>query len=219
MPMTDAPAPKSRTRIAALFVEAGGCYFGLPHVDPWDHARDARLYAGPHPVIAHPPCERWGRYWGGAPWQKERKKKGDDNGCFAAALATVRLWGGVIEHPEASHAWAAFGLNAPPRHGGWVTADFHGGWTCCVEQGHYGHRARKATWLYAHGVELPALSCGTSGKRERLDEGFHSKEERRRAVRTGICQRLSKKQRAATPLPFRDLLISMVEPIALARAA
>ena len=33
---------------------------------------------------------------------------------------------------------------APPRFGGWVNADWLGGWTCCVEQGHYGHRARKA---------------------------------------------------------------------------
>ena len=34
--------------IAALFVEPGGCYFGLPNVDPWDESRDARLYPGPH---------------------------------------------------------------------------------------------------------------------------------------------------------------------------
>jgi len=42
-----------------------------------------------------------------------------------------------------------------------------------------------------------------------LDEGFHSKEERRRAIRTGICQRLSKRQRTETPIPFRDLLLSI----------
>ena len=42
--------------IAALFVHKGGAYFGLPDVDPWDEARDARLYPGPHPVVAHPPC-------------------------------------------------------------------------------------------------------------------------------------------------------------------
>jgi hypothetical protein len=160
-------------------------------------------------VVAHPPCERWGRYWGGAPTTWPRLTKGDDGGCFAAALAAVRRWGGVLEHPEASHAWAAFDLVAPPRCGGWVVADFQGGWTCCVEQGHYGHRARKATWLYAHGIVLPSLRWGPSGKRDRLDQGFHSAEERRRAVRTGICQRLSKRQRAATPVPFRDLLIGL----------
>jgi hypothetical protein len=53
--------------IAALFVDGAGCYAGLPDVDVWDLARDARFYRGPHPVIAHPPCERWGRYWHGSP--------------------------------------------------------------------------------------------------------------------------------------------------------
>jgi hypothetical protein len=200
------------TRIAALFVETNGCYFGLPGVDPWDAARDARLYDGLFPVVAHPPCERWGRYWGGAPWQKgdQRKKLGDDNGCFAAALAAVRRWGGILEHPEGSHAWRAFGIKCPPRSGGWVAADSHGGWTCCVEQGAYGHRARKATWLYAVGTELPDLRWGKApGDFVRLDEGFHSIEERRRAIKTGACPRLSKKQRAATPPEFRDLLIGI----------
>lgn len=197
--------------IAALFVETNGVYFDLLNVEPWDRHRDARTYAGPYPVIAHPPCERWGRYWGGAPWQTERKTKGDDGGCFAAALAAVRCWGGVIEHPEASHAWSAFGLNVPPRKGGWVVADWVGGWTCCIEQGHYGHRARKATWLYAHGIELPSLKWGRApGEFNLLDEGYHSKEERARKIKTGICQRLSARQRASTPIEFRDLLISMV---------
>jgi len=206
--------------IAALFVETGGAYCGLPDVDAWDRERDARLYAGPHPVVAHPPCERWGRYWGGAPKTFPRLKLGDDGGCFAAALAAVRKFGGVLEHPEGSHAWRAFELNMPPRSGGWVAADFDGGWTCCVEQGWYGHRARKATWLYASGVDLPSLHWGRApGDFVRLDEGFHSTEERRRAVKTGACQRLSKKQRCATPIPFRDLLLSIARNPILACAA
>lgn len=194
--------------IAALYVERGGCYFGLPHVDPWDQERDARKYDGPHPIVAHPPCERWGRYWSGGPSARVRRKLGDDNGCFAAALAAVRKWGGILEHPEASHAWPAHGLAKPPRAGGWVKADDVGGWTCCVEQGFYGHKARKLTWLYANSVELPDLKWGRApGDFVRLDEGFHSIEERRRAVKTGACQRLSKRQRAATPPEFRALLL------------
>lgn len=199
--------------IAALFVETDGCYFGLDHVDPWDEPRDARLYDGPWPVVAHPPCQRWGRYWGGAPATWPRLKKGDDGGCFAAALAAVRKWGGVLEHPEGTHAWRAFGLVAPPRPGGWIPADWmtgYDGWTCCVEQGYYGHQARKATWLYAHGVPLPMLRWGSApGDFVRLEEGFHSKKERARKIKTGACQRLSKRQRAATPLEFRDLLLSI----------
>jgi hypothetical protein len=103
--------------ISALFVETGGVYCSLEGVDPWDVARDARLYAGPHPVVAHPPCQRWGRYWSGGPMlanTPKQKTLGDDDGCFASALASVRAFGGVLEHPEASHAWRRFGLVAPP---------------------------------------------------------------------------------------------------------
>jgi hypothetical protein len=200
----------SDLRVAALFVASGGCYFGLPDVDPWDKHRDARRYAGPHPVVAHPPCERWGRYWSGGPSAKVRRAKGDDNGCFLQALTAVRLWGGVLEHPEATHAWHHFGLNAPPRDGGWIVADFEGGWTCCVEQGHYGHRARKATWLYAHSVPLADLRWGPSAG-DRFDEGFHSTEERQRLRAQGQKprKRLVERERVGTPIPFRDVLLDM----------
>jgi len=196
--------------IAALFVDERGVYANLPNVDVWGISRDARLYPGPHPVICHSPCARWGRYWAGGPLARVRRLKGDDDGCFASALASVRRWGGILEHPEASHAWRAFGINSPPRWGGWIHAGLGGGWTCCVEQGHYGHLARKATWLYAVGVDLPELIWGPCGGKMRLDDGFHSADERRRAIKTGICQRLPRRQRAATPTEFRDVLLAMV---------
>ncbi len=232
--------------IAALFVVENGVYSGLPDVDVWGISRDARTYAGPHSVICHPPCQRWGRYWHGGPSVKVRKTKGDDGGCFMAALGSVRRWGGVLEHPADSAAWAAFGLMAPPRWGGWHVADWYGGWTCCVEQGHYGHRARKATWLYASGFEMPQLRWGPSAKRVRLDFGFHSAEERRAMMRppkdmppewrekrrrwlaryaeaTGkelvVAERMGKVERTATPLPFRDLLLSMARSVRAKEAA
>lgn len=205
--------------IAALFVATGGVYYGLPDVDPWDQARDARLYTGPWPVVAHPPCERWGRYWNGGPSAKTPRELGADDGCFAAALRAVRIWGGVLEHPEASHAWRKHDLIPPKRGGGWSLADgigsdagFMPGWTCCVEQGHYGHPARKATWLYACGVELPRLQWGPARGRRRLEEGFHSKESARAARRDPNWKprnRLSSYECLATPILFRDLLLDM----------
>ena len=195
--------------VAALFVATGGAYFNLPDVDPWDEKRDARLYDGPHPVVAHPPCERWGRYWGGGPSARVKRVKGDDAGCYASALSSVRRCGGVLEHPEASHAWRHHGLIPPLRGGGWSVADDVGGWTCCVEQGAYGHRARKATWLYAIDVELPTLRWRASGDFARLDDGFHSREERLRAPRGEPRERLTEYERLATPLQFRDLLLSI----------
>jgi len=207
--------PSLTSAVAALYVLEDGPYVGLPGVDAWGVSRDARNYDGPHPVVAHPPCERWGRYWYGGPSAKVRLQLGDDGGCFAAALSAVNRWGGVLEHPEGSHAWKVFGLAIPPRGGGW-TSSGPGRWTCCVEQGHYGHRARKATWLYVRSDRRPRdLHWGSSEKRERLDDGYHSAEERRRAVRTGICQRLSHRERALTPLAFRDELLSIAREVVL----
>ena len=206
--------------IAALYVDPKGPYAGREDVELWDKDRDARLYAGPWPVVAHPPCERWGRYWGGGPMlarTPRQKTLGDDGGCFAAALSAVRRFGGVLEHPEASYAWRWFGLHRPPRFGGWVAADLLGGWTCCVEQGHYSHRARKATWLYAAGIpgsSLPELAWGPwqSPDRQRLEQGYHSREERLVAGRAGRDQafkRLSSRQRMLTPPAFAELLLGI----------
>lgn len=108
--------------VAALYVETGGCYFGLPGVDPWDEDRDARIYSGPDPVVAHPPCQRWSRYWNGGPGWIARgnppKRVGDDGGCFDRALWAVRTFGGVLEHPAHSKAWKWFGISRPLAGGG-----------------------------------------------------------------------------------------------------
>jgi hypothetical protein len=191
--------------VAALYVATGGCYFGLPDVDPWDEKRDARAYAGPWPVVAHPPCARWCRLAGlvEARWGH---KRGDDGGCFKAALASVRRWGGILEHPAYSDAWAAFDLPVPPRHGAWVRG-ICGGWAAHIEQGRYGHPAKKATWLYAYGVtHLPTLFWGFDpDQRSRALVswcGNHVSTSENRP-------RVGKAAAAATPPAFRDLLISI----------
>lgn len=203
--------------IAALYVLKDGPYSNLKGIDSWDEDRDARKYKGPNKVIAHPPCERWGRYWGGGPMlhgTKKQKIKGDDNGCFYHALWAVRTFGGILEHPEASHAWTWFGLTKPKRSGGWSSPDLFGARTCCVAQGHYGHRAQKLTWLYGNKIGFKELRWGLAPGMTLLEEGFHSKEERARLIKTGRCQRLSSRQRKLTPEPFRDLLISLLPPSA-----
>lgn len=206
-------------KIAALFVQTNGCYFGLPDVDPWDEKRDARLYDMDIPVVAHPPCQRWGKMWFGQPLHVskggERQKKGDDGGCFKSALAAVRRCGGVLEHPEGSHAWAHFGIATPPREGGWIMADNLGGYTCCVEQGRYGHYARKATWLYAFRCPLLELTWGKS--EAKLDPAVVERMGLKRAKRLGeVGARGGGKDspaRIGTPIPFRDLLISMASGV------
>ncbi len=134
-------------RVAALFVDPKGVYAGLPDVDVWDEERDARLYDGPWPVVAHPPCNRWSRLSAG-------RRRGQDGGCFAAALAAVREFGGVLEHPAISQAWPAFGLPRPTG-SGWVRAFDDPGWVCEVDQ--YLHRECRRI---SRGIDAPALTCG-----------------------------------------------------------
>jgi len=186
--------------VAALYVETGGAYFGLEGVDPWDEARDARLYAGPHPVVAHPPCNRWcqmahlnaARY---AHWEI-----GEDGGCFAAALRDVRRFGGVLEHPAYTLAWAHHGLTAPVR-GGWTREMFGPGWVAEVSQSSWGHRARKRTWLYLVGCVPPPLDWTSPEGTAWVSWGGHDK--------YPDVPRLSKREAKASPPAFRDLLIDM----------
>jgi len=188
--------------VAALFVETDGGYFGLDGVDPWDKDRDARLYAGPHPVVAHPPCDRWCQM---APVNQARygHKVGEDGGCFASALASVRTWGGVLEHPALTLAWPAYQLTRPVT-GGW-TRTFCGGWVSHVEQRHYGHRARKATWLYAVVDDPPSLRWG---KGDAPEAWISADRPRAELAALGIAQ-LSKREAKATPPAFRDMLLAM----------
>lgn len=200
--------PLTTETVAALFVERGGCYFGLPGVDPWDEKRDARKYPGPYPVVAHPPCSRWCQL---AYINQKRygHKVGDDGGCFASAIDSVQRYGGVLEHPAFSYAWPAFGLPRPPR-AGWQAT--WGGWVCQVSQGAYGHRARKLTWLFYVGDKSPPSTlwdvpeptaqvswCGNHGD--------------------SPLPRIGKKAAAATPIPFRDLLLGMARSVNQSRIA
>jgi hypothetical protein len=203
--------------VAALYVEPKGCYVGVPGVDPWDEARDARTYAGPHPVVAHPPCQRWGRFWHGSTRKPHQYKLGDDGGCFEKALHAVLRWGGVLEHPAHSKAWDAFGLRKPEAGKGWQRGDMghpgSGYSVCYVEQGHYGHASRKPTWLLAwvRPGSLPELNW-TKGE-QRLPEWMIERYGYEKARRIGVVAMVGGKNktaiRNATPEPFRDLLLSI----------
>lgn len=189
--------------IAALYVETGGCYFGVPGIDPWDEKRDARKYAGPHPVVAHPPCQRWGALGAAnyARWGGLHNMPKNDAGCFASALHAVRLWGGVLEHPAKSMAWEHFILTKPPRHG-WAKCKT-GGYVCEVWQSAYGHKANKATWLYYVGeVHPPELDWSRPVGEYQV--GFQDTRGKSANKPT-----LSPREASATPEGFRNILIGL----------
>jgi hypothetical protein len=188
--------------VAALFVQRDGCYSGWPWIDSWDEARDARTYKGPHPVIAHPPCQLWGAMaavnyarWGG-----EHNRPGNDSGCFEAALGAVNHWGGVLEHPAKTRAWAAYGLEKPTATG-WHRSGL--GWVCEVWQSAYGHKANKATWLYYKGRYEPhELRWDRLKGTHQI--GFQDQRGKARNKPT-----LNKREANATPLEFRDELLRL----------
>lgn len=189
--------------IAALYVEAGGSYFNLEGVIPFDQGDDARIYTGPHPVVAHPPCQRWGQLGAAsyARWGGEHNRPGNDGGCFKAALFDVRRFGGVLEHPAKSKAWATFDLPKPVDIG-WIKTAC-GGWVCEVWQSAYGHKANKATWLYYVG-EGPPLELRWDRPRGSHQVGFQDARGKARNKPT-----LSSIEAARTPTEFRDVLIAM----------
>ena len=188
--------------VAVLYVQPDGCYSDWPWIDAWHEARDARNYQGTLPVVAHPPCQLWGAMaavnyarWGG-----EHNRPGNDGGCFAAALAAVNRWGGVLEHPAKTRAWAAYGLEKPTGTG-WQRSGL--GWVCEVWQSAYGHRANKATWLYYNGSKPPfplrwERPVGTH------QVGYQDSRGKARNKPT-----LSKREANATPLEFRDELLKL----------
>lgn len=199
--------------VAALFVQDPGPYTGLDGVDPWPVARDARRYAGPWPVVAHPPCNLWVNFaalnfkrYGG-----EHNRPGNDGGCFESAIASVRRFGGVLEHPAGTKAWAAFGLVAPSDLGWQRCAsggDVNGRaeWVAEVWQSAYGHRARKRTWLYAVTPAPPVLrrdAVQGSAQIGRQFTGPNCRGERARRPPLG------KREASATPHEFRDFLLSV----------
>ncbi len=189
--------------IAALFVQPDGCYSSLPFVDAWPQERDARKYNGSLPVVAHPPCQLWGAlaFVNFARYGGEHNRPGNDQGCFAAALASIRRCGGVLEHPARSKAFSAHGLITPAGMGWQMTID--GGWVCEVWQSAYGHRANKATWLYYFGHQPPPDLAW-----ERIT-GSHQIGFQDHRGKAANKPTLSKREANATPERFRDALIQM----------
>ena len=191
--------------VAALFIDGKGIYPTLPAVECWDKDRDARAYTGAHPVVAHPPCQLWGRFahvnyarWGG-----EHNRPGNDGGCFASALANVRRCGGVLEHPAFSDAWRAYGL-LRPVHRGWQETEFMScEWVCEVWQSAYGHKANKRTWLLYHGVACPAdLRWDRPIGSHQI--GFHDQRGKDANKPT-----ISGRAASATPPDFADALVAL----------
>jgi len=180
-----------------LYVDARGPYPEL--VREWYGVeRDAKTYAGPLPVVVHPPCGTWGtmRHLSSGKGEKQ------DRTCGPHAVEMVRRWGGVLEHPRGSTLFRAMGLPLPGE-----LPDRWGGRTIEVAQCDWGHPARKRTWLYIVGARtLPPLPP----PREPTHWASGSRTAPRGPVPPGmkVC---SATQRRRTPLEFARFLVALAE--------
>lgn len=191
-----------RRDVAVLYCDRLGPYPKLVEAGNWyDEARDGRTYAGPFPIVAHPPCGPWGHL--------RHLSKFQDPTLAPLAVEQVRRWGGVLEHPSGSKLWEALNL---PRPGD--PPDAFGGRTISVNQCDWGHVARKATWLYLVGV-VPPTSFPPPGTPTHWCSGTRNHNPGGGSAPPGI-KFCSSAQRRRTPLAFARWLIALA---ATARSA
>lgn len=187
-------------QVAVLFARRDSVYKTFAEADVWDEDRDAMQWDGGMPVVAHPPCRMWGKLYTFAKGTEAEKL------LAIQAVKWVRQHGGVLEHPAHSKLWKAMKLPKPR-----AFPDEFGGWTLHVNQVHFGHRARKPTWLYIVGVapaDLPPIptggivtaAIGNSRRRKGLRKGD-----------PGYRPLVSKVEREATPLPLAQWLIHVAK--------
>jgi hypothetical protein len=185
--------------VAALYVDPRGPYPKMPGVECWDESRDARLYAGPHPVVAHPPC---------GPWGKLSHFSRQDPSGGPAAVASVRAWGGALEHPVGSKLWRHCQMPMPGE-----LPDEWGGYTILVEQVSWGHCTRKPTLLYIVGSPMPTIRTGgepthsvCNGRGQRLTNGT-------------VRLRATAEQARMTPPAFAEFLVGIARSCRRTQAA
>ena len=178
------------TLVPVLFARSDSFYKSLPGCDVWDAERDARLWPGGAPVVAHPPCRAWGRL------RHFAKPRAEEKELALWAVKQVRTWGGVLEHPACSTLWPAADLPAP------CGCDPWGGWTLPIVQQWWGHRAEKKTWLYIVGLapnELPPMPLV-------LGEATHVVQSRKR---NDHRPHITKAEREHTPPQLAEWLVAV----------
>lgn len=176
--------------VTALYVDPLGPYPKLV-ADWYDEKRDARTYAGPNPVVAHPPCGPWGPMRGLCTKQ--------DRTLAPLAVEAVRKWGGVLEHPRYSLLFRHCSMPLPGE-----LPDAYGGRTYEVHQVSWGHQSDKPTWLYVVGVDASFVVSGirTGGvATHRITSGPGGS-------KLPSC---TKKKAARSPVAFAEWLISIAE--------
>lgn len=194
--------------VAALYVDRLGPYPKMANVDCYDETRDARLYAGPHPVVAHPPCGAWANL--------RHLSRGAGKDCGPIAVEQVRKFGGVLEQPAGSRLWGHCGVPLPFQAAEFGQRDYDRyGLSLQVDQVSWGHVARKRTWLYFVGIDITLIvsTMRTGGTPTHWVSGGRN-QMRKNGKAGGGCvppgiKVCSAQQRRRTPPAFAEWLVML----------
>lgn len=195
------------TQVAVLFARRDSIYKTLPDCDVYDIDRDARTYAGGVPVVAHPPCRAWGRL------SHMAKPRHDEKELARWAVAQVRMYGGVLEHPAGSALWKDQNLPEPG-----AGRDAYGGWTLTISQHWFGHRAEKMTRLYIVGCDprdVPDFDLSL----HRATHVIASSTKRQKRDHPDFRPEVTKAEREHTPPPLAAWLRELALRCCVVRAA
>ena len=127
--------------VSVLFCRADSAYKNDSRFDVWDAQRNALLWDGGSPLIAHPPCRAWGIL------SHMAKPRPGEKDLAPWAISQIRKFGGVLEHPKGSRLWKFMQLPEPG-----AMPDEFGGFSILLDQWDFGHVARKPTKLYICGL-------------------------------------------------------------------
>ena len=171
-------------RVAILCARKGSIYHSVSGADVYCKRRPAAEYVGCCPVVAHPPCRRWGRL------RQFTKSAGAESERYLArwCVDQVRHYGGVLEHPAYSTLWADCGLPYP----GQKSPE---GCTIAVPQYWFGHRARKATWFFVSRLQLSDIPL-MPYRLEGMDK-------------VGVCDGMATAEREHTPPALANWLVDL----------
>lgn len=181
--------------VSALYVRKDSIYKQLG-VDCWDIDRDAREFKGTNQIIAHPPCRAWGQL------SHMAKPRPDEKLLAIHAIVWIRKNGGVLEHPAGSKLWKFMDLPKP----GYL--DPYGGFTICVDQYWFGHKAQKKTLLYICGclkMEVPPIPL----RFDRIEYTVSSKIKKYSGRR--LKKEITKAEREETPKDFAVWLVTLAK--------
>lgn len=127
-------------KVAVLCAHDQSTYYSIPGAEVWNRKKDAFLFSGSLPVIAHPPCAQWS------------KMRSFSNYNLREKLLAEWCWdivnknGGIFEHPAGSLFWK------------YIRADRSKIFS--VDQCWWGFPGRKTTYLYFHNctwLEFPIM--------------------------------------------------------------